>query len=56
MKVKKLIFSLLVMSAFGCLGLVTAAEISADLNVGLIPDSLKKNAYAGGRMASTEIE
>ena len=45
MKIKKLIVCFLVLSAFGCLGLVSAAEMREDLNVGLIPDSLKKNAY-----------
>ena len=56
MKIKKLIVCFLVLSAFGCLGLVSAAEMREDLNVGLIPDSLKKNAYAVVRMASTEFE
>ena len=56
MKIKKLIVCFLVLSAFGCLDLVSAVEMREDLNVGLIPDSLKKNAYAVVRMASTEFE
>lgn len=56
MKVLKLSLCLLVFNVFFEVALVTAAEIRSDLNVTLIPDSLKKNAYAVVRMASTEFE